>query len=108
MGSICRSSPSQYLKGYSVRIFYPDRTNHDAIKPYLAPRPLVHTVSEVIFGAPIRRFAPNLWAPTEKMGEFLVELAMGRHDDIATANGQEKVDGLTLVSNADLRKAKGY
>ncbi|KAK8127806.1 nucleoside-diphosphate-sugar epimerase [Apiospora sp. TS-2023a] len=108
LGSICRSSPSRHLKGYSVRIFYPDRTNHDAIKPYLAPRPLVHNVSEVIFGAPIRRFAPNLWAPTEKMGEFLVELAMGRHDDIAAADGQEMVDGLTLVSNADLRKAKGY
>lgn len=107
MGSICRSSPSQRLKGYSVRIFYPDRTDHDAIKPYWAPRPLVHNVSEVIFGAPIRRFAPNLWAPTEKLGEFLVELAMGRHDDIAAADGQEMVDGLILVSNADLRKAMG-
>ncbi|KAK7927363.1 hypothetical protein PG985_004361 [Apiospora marii] len=108
LGSICKSSPNHNLKGYSVRIFYPDRTNHDAIKPYLAPRPLVHNVSEMILGAPIRRFAPNLWAPTEKMGEFLVELAMGRHDDIAAADGQEVVDGLTLVSNADLRKAKGY
>ncbi|KAK7958523.1 nucleoside-diphosphate-sugar epimerase protein [Apiospora saccharicola] len=108
LGSICRFSPSRHLKGYSVRIFYPDRTDHDAIKPYLAPRPLVHNLSEVIFGAPIRRFAPNLWAPTEKMGEFLVELAMGCHDDIAAADGQEIVDGLTLVSNADLRKAKGY
>ncbi|KAK8042443.1 Botcinic acid biosynthesis cluster B protein 16 [Apiospora phragmitis] len=108
LGSLCRSSPNNQLRGYSVRIFYPDMAGHDAIKPYVAPRPLVHNVAEVFLDAPIRRFAKNLWAPTEKMGEFLAEVAMGRHDDIAAADGQEKVDGMTIISNADLRRFKGY
>ncbi|KAK8051780.1 hypothetical protein PG993_003165 [Apiospora rasikravindrae] len=106
LGAICRSS---HLNGYSVRIFYPDMAGHDAIKPYIAPRPLVHNIAEVVLGAPIRRFAKNLWAPTDKLGEFLVEVAMGRHDDdIDAADGNGTVDGLTIVSNADIRRVKGY
>ncbi|KAK7956405.1 uncharacterized protein PG986_005627 [Apiospora aurea] len=106
LGAICRSS---HLQGYSVRIFYPDMAGHDAIKPYIAPRPLVHSVAEAVLGAPIRHFAKNLWAPTDKLGEFLVEVAMGRHDaDIDAADGQESVDGLTIISNADIRRVKGY
>ncbi|KAK8080339.1 hypothetical protein PG997_008157 [Apiospora hydei] len=105
LGAICRPS---HLKGYSVRVFYPDMAGHDAIKPYIAPRPLVHSVAEAVLGAPIRHFAKNLWAPTDKLGEFLNELAMGHHDDINAEDVQGSVDGLTIISNADIRRVMGY
>lgn len=108
LGSICKAGSADRLKGYSVRVFYPDMAGHDAIKPYVRPHPLVHRVSEIIFGTPIRRFAKDLWAPTEQLGEFLTEVSMGRHDDIAAEDGQEEAPGMTLISNADIRRAKGY
>jgi len=58
----------------------------------------------------IRSYAKNYWAPTPQLGEFLTELAMGKHQDQARQPDLENeiLGDFTIWSNTALRKIKGY
>jgi hypothetical protein len=109
LADICKSNPA--MKGCSVRPFAVDVEGHDAIKPYVGPRPLVHRVAGYVLAPAIRRYGKDYWAPTGALGEFLTELAMGQHEDALRDDKGLNVEMLgefPLWSNSAMRKIKGY
>ena len=94
----------------SIRPFAVDIKEHDAICKYIGPRPFIHKVSGVVFGGLIRSYMKDYWAPTVQLGEFLTELAMGQHGDIAGKAGleNEMVGEFVIWSNVAMRKLKEY
>ncbi|KAI0393479.1 putative nucleoside-diphosphate-sugar epimerase [Xylariaceae sp. FL0594] len=106
------SPGSRSMRGYSVRPYAVDMEGHDAITPYVAPRPYSHRVAGYFLTGPIRRFAKDYWAPTQQLGPFLVELAMGRYEnpaEVGVTKGIEVLDGgFTIWENDALRKVRGF
>ncbi|KAI8623118.1 hypothetical protein F5Y19DRAFT_468755 [Xylariaceae sp. FL1651] len=99
------------IKGYSVRPYGVDMYRHDAIKPYVGPRPLAHRFAEGLLGPVIRNYAKDYWSPTEHLGAFLMELALGRYDGLeqgAADIGVETLDGFAIWSNAAFRRVKRF
>jgi hypothetical protein len=109
LANMFKSNPS--IKGYSVRPYAVDMESHDAIKPYVAPRPLSHRISGYFLMGPIRKYAKDYWAPTQQLGVFLAELAMGRYEnpgEVGVTKGVEVLDGFTIWENDAFRKVKGF
>ncbi|KAI3326693.1 hypothetical protein HD806DRAFT_487885 [Xylariaceae sp. AK1471] len=109
LANMFKSNPA--MKGYSVRPYGVDMYGHDAIKPYVGPRPLAHRAAEYLLGPVVRNYAKDYWAPTEHLGAFLTELALGQHDaleQVGTNMGVEMLDGFAIWNNTGLRKVKGF
>lgn len=96
------------LAAESVRAGGVDATDHPAIRPYLPNPGLLYNIMDHTLMPAIRTFYRGLHAPTEPLGRFLVETAMGKHEsglaaaDIVTLNG-----GLRLVENGAFRRMMG-
>ncbi|KAI0132439.1 putative nucleoside-diphosphate-sugar epimerase [Xylariales sp. AK1849] len=109
LAELCMKTPA--IKGYSVRPYAVDMETHEAIKPYVGARPLIHRVAGYLLLGIFRKYAKDHWAPTEPLGEFLTELALGQHDAVLRDDSTldvEKLDDFAIWSNGALRKAKGY
>ncbi|UPL00859.1 hypothetical protein LCI18_011793 [Fusarium solani-melongenae] len=73
--------------------------DHAAIKPYVPDQGFFHNSARAVLGPPVRMAFPSLDSPTEPLGKFLVEMAMGRFDkqldeggsDITTLKGGMRV-----------------
>ncbi len=99
-----------YFQACSIRPFAVDMKHHLAIKTYIGPRPWIHQVSDVLFSGMIRSYMKNYWAPTLQLGEFLTELAMGKHQEQARHPGLENeiLGDFIIWSNTALRNIKEY
>ncbi|KAH8892707.1 hypothetical protein GQ53DRAFT_718314 [Thozetella sp. PMI_491] len=108
LSELRKANPS--FQACSVRPFAVDMSTHLAIKPYVGPRPWVHRAGDVLFSGIIRSHVKDYWAPTQQLGEFLTELAMGKHQEQARQPdlGNETLGDFIIWSNAALRKIKGY
>ncbi|RMJ15093.1 hypothetical protein CDV36_005236 [Fusarium kuroshium] len=84
--------------------------DHAAIKPYVPDQGFFHNSARAVLGPPIRMAFPFLDAPTEPLGKFLVEMAMGRFDkqldeggsDITTLSG-----GMRVLKNPAFLRLSG-
>jgi len=98
------------LRAESVRPSYVDASAHAAIHPYIPDPGLLYRWGACIIGPPIRIAARSFHSPTQPLGQFLMDMAMGKYDgqldtgakDIGTLNG-----GLRIVENSAFRRMAG-
>ncbi|KAF5008160.1 hypothetical protein FDECE_5554 [Fusarium decemcellulare] len=89
---------------------YVDPKDHTAIHAYIPNEGFLYNSVRSTLGLPIRLAIKSLHAPTEPLGKFLTEMAMGKFDmqldkgetDIVTLNG-----GLRIVKNAAFLRLAG-
>ncbi|KAF9880156.1 nucleoside-diphosphate-sugar epimerase [Colletotrichum karsti] len=97
------------LQAESIRPAFVDAANHTAIKPYIPNPGLAYNVMNVTLG-PLIRMAPSLMSPTEILGGFMAEMAMGKHDAGMAAGGKGIITlngGLRVVENVGFRRLAG-
>ncbi|EFQ33786.1 nucleoside-diphosphate-sugar epimerase [Colletotrichum graminicola] len=98
------------LRTESIRPCYVDNADHDATKPYVPTPNLTYKVLATVLGTPIRAFAPSYHSPTEALGKFMAEMAMGKVDSGLAAGGKDIVTlngGLRIVTNGAFRRLAG-
>ncbi|CAM1508289.1 Fc.00g051370.m01.CDS01 [Cosmosporella sp. VM-42] len=89
---------------------YVDPRDHAAIHAYVPDQGVLYNSVRTVLGLPIRVAIESLHSPTEPLGKFLTEMAMGKYDrqldegasDIVTING-----GLRIVKNPAFRRLAG-
>lgn len=91
----------------SVRPGFVDWAGHEAIGPYLPALPAWRAVLTPIVGPPIRGLYKAGWTPTEPMGRFMTEVAMGRWEGRLEGPGVERVHGAAILGNAAFRRLAG-
>ncbi|RLL96926.1 hypothetical protein CFD26_101913 [Aspergillus turcosus] len=91
----------------SVRPAFIDFAHHDAIKKYLPPRPAFETLLRPL-GPVFRAATPGLCSPTEPLGRFLTEMAMGRYEDrLVGGKGVQMVGEMPILENTAFRRLAG-
>lgn len=102
-----RANPSFHAS--TVRPSFVDCATHDAIKPYVPPIGAGRAAMLAVFAQPIRVLAKGRWSPTQPLGRFMTEVAMGRWDAQMAAGGPavEKIGEFPIVGNAGFRRLAG-
>ncbi|KAM0420477.1 hypothetical protein ACHAPT_011771 [Fusarium lateritium] len=93
----------------SVRPVGVDASNHDTIKPHIPDPGVAHHAMNFVLGPLIRTVFHPLHSPTEKLGPFLVEMAMGKYDKQLDAGGKGITDlnGSRILDNWAFRRLYG-
>lgn len=91
----------------TVRPTFIDYAAHDAIKPYVPPRPPMLAAGEVVLGPVIRAVVKGHWSPTVPLGQFLTGLAMRRFDGKLEGTGIENVGAFPVMENDAFRRLMG-
>lgn len=95
------------LHASSVRPAFIDEASHDAIKPYLQERPFFERIIHAA-GPAFRAMVPGFCSPTEHLGRFMTELAMGQHKDQLVSTGDiHMIDAMPLLENTAFRRLAG-
>ncbi|KAK7955958.1 nucleoside-diphosphate-sugar epimerase [Apiospora aurea] len=100
-------NPHQGFHALSMRPAGVDGSAHEAIRPYLPTPPLPLRLMAPVLLPAMRNLTPRFHSPTEPMGRFLTELAMGLHAEQvrgAEGKGVQMVGELPIVENAVFRK----
>lgn len=95
------------LHTYTVRPGFVDLVSHDAIKPYVSPRPVLKQAAIAVFGPVYRAALPSRCSPSQPLGKFLAEMAMGRWDEEINGPSFQRIEGLVVVGNHDFRRLSG-
>ncbi|GKT51500.1 uncharacterized protein ColSpa_11681 [Colletotrichum spaethianum] len=98
------------LRAESIRPAFVDKGDHDAIKPYVPNPGMFYNLMFTYVGPLTRTLYPSFVSPTETLGRFMAEMAMGKVDagmaaggkGITTLNG-----GLRIVENVGFRRLAG-
>ncbi|KAH7146216.1 hypothetical protein EDB81DRAFT_794685 [Dactylonectria macrodidyma] len=98
------------LQTESFRAGFVDASQHPDIKPYIPDPPLLYRAMMPFVAPPIRLAFKWMLSPTESLGRFLAEIAMGKYDTqlkagskgITTLNG-----GLRILENETFRRLAG-
>lgn len=64
-------------------------------------------LGRVTLGPAMRALLPANVSPTEPLGKFLTEMAMGRYEGRLTGAGVQTVKGSRIVNNAGFRRLAG-
>lgn len=93
----------------SVRPVGVDASNHDAIKPYLPDPGMAYHAMSIVLGPLMRTIFHPLHSPTDKLGAFLAEMAMGKYDKQLDAGGKGITDlnGSRILDNWAFRRLYG-
>ncbi|KAI1383815.1 putative nucleoside-diphosphate-sugar epimerase [Hypoxylon trugodes] len=92
----------------SVRPSFVDASNHDAIKPYLPNQVWQIKATIAVLGPVIKCGFPGYWSPTQDLGRFLTEVAMGRYKDQFKAKDIEMVGEFPIIANTAFRRLGGF
>ncbi|KAK8105284.1 hypothetical protein PG999_008643 [Apiospora kogelbergensis] len=97
---------AQRFHAMSVRPAGVDGSAHQAIQSYLPPGPLALRLMGPVLLPAIRTLMPSFHSPTEPLGRFLTELAMGRHADQLRVEGKglQKVGEFPILENSVFRR----
>ncbi|KAB5511548.1 putative nucleoside-diphosphate-sugar epimerase [Coniochaeta sp. 2T2.1] len=95
------------LHANSVRPGFVDWAGHDAIMPYFSPRPMMKQIAIIVFRPVFRAALPGRCSPTQPLGRFLAEMAMGKWEEELNGPGFEKIGELCVVSNSNFRRLSG-
>ncbi|CCC12661.1 hypothetical protein SMACR_05622 [Sordaria macrospora] len=94
---------------YSMRPGYVDPASHASIHAYIPQLSATMNLLACVLGPAIRTGYKKLWSPTEELGKFCIEMAMGRWDNTIARetegmkvgdsgrNGFEKLEGGGVV-----------
>ncbi|KAJ5385396.1 hypothetical protein N7517_003307 [Penicillium concentricum] len=106
LGTLSEQKPT--IRIDSVRPGFVDSATHGAIKPYIpSSGPVNGVVSNFVLGllAPgIRYFMRSMHSPTEHLGSFLTEMAMGRYEAKLQGPGVFRLGGGYVVENSAVPK----
>ncbi|KUI55036.1 Benzoylformate decarboxylase [Cytospora mali] len=91
----------------SVRPAFVDSAQHDAINEYVPTQNMMIQATSMVLGGPIRCFAKGSWSPTEALGRFMTEMAMGKWDGQLEGPGIEKLGDFPIVRNFGFRRLAG-
>ncbi|PKS05453.1 hypothetical protein jhhlp_008829 [Lomentospora prolificans] len=87
----------------SVRPAFIDSKTHEAIKPYI-PK-LSPAFNAFLFTTgPVMRNFNSIWSPTEQLGQFLTQMAMGKFDSKLTGPGIDKVGNFSVIENSAIHR----
>ncbi|KAJ5110417.1 hypothetical protein N7532_000952 [Penicillium argentinense] len=107
LGDISEKNPNTF-RADTVRPAFVDPASHDAIKPYLpSNNGIWYKVGMVLLGPGIRQLYKSMHSPTERLGPFLTEMAMGRMDGKLEGSGVFKLGGGWVVENKGMRRILG-
>ncbi|KAL0944924.1 nucleoside-diphosphate-sugar epimerase [Colletotrichum truncatum] len=98
------------LQTESIRPAFVDCVNHPAIKPYIPNPGMLYNAANVTMGPVVRKLVPSFVSPTEVLGKFMTEMAMGKHDSGLASGGQGIITltgGLRIVENVGFRRLAG-
>ncbi|CAN8098818.1 unnamed protein product [Discula destructiva] len=91
----------------SIRPAGIDATFHDAIQPYLPAPGLVKRLLLPPLAALVRTFFVSISSPTEPLGRFMTEMAMGKWDMKYSGVGVEKIGQFPVLENTAFRRLAG-
>ncbi|KAF3005258.1 hypothetical protein E8E14_005694 [Neopestalotiopsis sp. 37M] len=77
------------LRIESVRPVGVDASSHEAIKPYIPDPGVVYKVMGLAFLPLIRTVMRSMHSPTQPLGDFLVQMAMGKYDEQLALGGDD-------------------
>ncbi|KAI8300801.1 Botcinic acid biosynthesis cluster B protein 16 [Colletotrichum sp. SAR11_59] len=98
------------LQAEAIRPAFVDAQKHTAIKQYIPDPGMVYNAANVMIGPLTRTLVPSFVSPTEYLGKFMTEMAMGKHDASLAAGGQGIITlngGLRIVENIGFRRLAG-
>ncbi|KAH9885013.1 nucleoside-diphosphate-sugar epimerase [Xylariomycetidae sp. FL2044] len=95
------------LRASAVRLGAVDAAAHPSIQPYLPQLSLASRTVKSAGLSVIRAGYRKLWTPTESMGRFLTELAMGKHTDKFGADDIEMIGDFPILNNTAIRRLSG-
>jgi hypothetical protein len=90
-----------------VRPGFVDPAAHNSIKSYIPTLPISYRLLLPILGPPVRAFYKQGHSPTEHLGGFLTDMAMGRMEGKFEGMGVFKLGGSWIVENKGLRRMMG-
>ncbi|OAA61765.1 nucleoside-diphosphate-sugar epimerase [Niveomyces insectorum RCEF 264] len=109
--SSSNNNSNNALVGVSVRPAAVDATHHPAIQPYVPQLSLAFRALRVVVLPALRTVYSAMISPTRPLGQFLAEVAMGKHDDringAAAVPGVEHMGKFAIVSNVAFRRIAG-
>lgn len=94
----------------TVRPAFVDSATHDAIKPYIPSSGMtgiVPSIAQAVLGPGIRYLMKSMHSPTEHLGSFLTEMAMGRYEAKLEGPGAFRLGGGYVVGNVGMRRILG-
>lgn len=84
-----------------------DPSAHTAIQPYIPSPGLALRLAEIALGPGIRYLYKSMHSPTQHLGSFLTEMAMGKMDTKLDGPGNFKLGGGWIVENKGMRRMLG-
>ncbi|KAG5743620.1 hypothetical protein H9Q69_008320 [Fusarium xylarioides] len=90
----------------SVRPAGVDATNYEAIKPYIPNPGILYNAMYFFMGPLMRTVLQSLHSPTEKLGPFLMNVAMGTYDKPLGAGGNDisSINGSRILENVAFQR----
>lgn len=88
----------------SIRPCFIDYASHKAIHPYIPKQEAYKAFLTPLLGPPIRYVAKSYWSPTEPLGKFLTEMAMGKWNNNFDGSGIIKLGDFRILENAGFRR----
>ncbi|POR38917.1 Uncharacterized protein TPAR_00887 [Tolypocladium paradoxum] len=95
------------LRADSVRPAFVDASGHAAIRPYIPDPGLLYSVGVAAMGPAIRAGFRGMHSPTEALGGFLTQMAMGRVDGELEGRGAFRLGPSWVVGNVGFRRIMG-
>lgn len=97
-----------FFRASSVRPGSVDEAGHDAIRPYLPTASVPIRLLKAVVGPPIRIGLRSLCSPTEPLGKFFADVAMGKYQDqFVAAKDIEKIGEFAILENTAFRRMSG-
>lgn len=90
-----------------IRPAFVDFAAHDAIKAYIPPQRAVMNIMTAVLGPPVRAIAKGSCSPTEYLGKFMTEMAMGKWEGEMKGEGIDKLGQFSIVNNVGFRRLAG-
>jgi hypothetical protein len=93
----------------TVRPGMVDPIDHEAIKPFIpnSERPLAYRLGEQVLAPVMRTMLKSHVSPTEPLGRFMTDMAMGKYDGKLSGNGVIRVGDSSIVENVGFRRLFG-
>lgn len=109
LGQLSAKNPDLF-RADSVRPAFVDAAAHDSVKSYVSG-PVISGFGAKfalnVLGPPVRLFMKGMHSPTEHLGRFLTDTAMGRIDGKFEGKGAFKLGGSWVVENVGMRRILG-